>query len=372
MEPKLKKHQVTFLYIIIHVSAWMILFLLPFAIFDLRFKSPFSVFNVIFIAKAIVIFYLNYFILVPKLLLQKRALTYVLSFFLVLALMVFTESKQSVKRNPANYPDDTEQLALYQKNKAELPETLAPPHSPFGNPRMFGNLSFLIMIFGVSASLKLSEAWFNDQKQQQDIKKEHLATELAFLKSQINPHFLFNSLNSIYSLAFKKSDLAPESILRLSKIMRYVLDESSNTCVSIEKELEHLQDYVELQKLRLTDKTKFSLVIENKTSHQTIEPMLLVPFVENAFKHGADTSNNSVITIKINAEKNQLVFRSTNTIAQRNIKSKDTESGIGLKNVERRLQMLYPGNHKLEVLEENNLYAVTLFLTLKSNEMPHR
>jgi LytS/YehU family sensor histidine kinase len=225
------------------------------------------------------------------------------------------------------------------------------------------------MIIGVSTSLKLSQAWFQNEQTQQDIKKEHLATELAFLKSQINPHFLFNSLNSIYSLAFKKSDLAPEAILRLSKIMRYVLDESPSTCVPLEKELDHLQDYVELQKLRLTEKTKLSFVVDNQTSNQTIEPMLLVPFIENAFKHGADTTIQSVITIKINIHANQLIFQSTNTIAQRNTNQTEQDSGIGLKNVARRLQMLYPGHHKLDVMEEKNLYAVTLFLTLKQHEM---
>ena len=371
MEPKLKKYQVNLLYIIIHVSTWMILFLLPFAIFDLRLKSPFSLFNLAFIAKAIAIFYLNYFLLVPKILLRKKVLIYIFSVIVTGAFVVLSDYKQMPKMEQPFLTQITEAEQTNQE-KGLWPAPIDKfHHSPFGNPRMFGSLSFVLMIIGVGTSLKLSEAWFNNQKHQQDIRKEHLATELAFLKSQINPHFLFNSLNSIYSLAYKKSELAPEAILRLSKIMRYVLDESPSSCVMLEKELEHLQDYVELQKLRLTEKTKLSIVIENKASNQTIEPMLLVPFIENAFKHGADTTSNSVISIKITIDKNQLVFRSTNTIAQRNSPAKDLESGIGLKNVERRLQMLYPGSHKLEVLEENNLYAVTLFLTLKANEVPH-
>lgn len=354
MKPNSGNRQVTLLYIIIHVSAWMILFLLPFAIFDVRLKSPFSLFNLLFVVKALVVFYLNYYLLVPRLLLQKRVFAYIIGVAFIVSALAFIDSRQSDVRHK---PFDT-----------GISPTTTTKH-PANTPRMLGNIPFILMIIGVSTSLKLSQAWFQNEQTQQDIKKEHLATELAFLKSQINPHFLFNSLNSIYSLAFKKSDLAPEAILRLSKIMRYVLDESPSTCVPLEKELDHLHDYVELQKLRLTEKTKLSFVVENQSPNQTIEPMLLVPFIENAFKHGADTTSQSVITIKINTSANQLVFQSTNTIAQRNSNNGGQESGIGLKNVARRLQMLYPGHHKLDVVEEKNLYAVTLFLTLKQHEM---
>lgn len=359
MEPNSGNRQVTLLYLIIHVSAWMILFLLPFAIFDVRLKSSFSLFNLLFVGKALVVFYLNYYLLVPRFLLQKKVFTYIIWVALIVSALAFIDSRQNeILRKPYDTSINT-----------TTPGHLATTAKTGNPPRMLGNIPFILMIIGVSTSLKLSQAWFKNEQAQQDIKKEHLATELAFLKSQINPHFLFNSLNSIYSLAFKKSDLAPEAILRLSKIMRYVLDESPSTCVPLEKELDHLQDYVELQKLRLTEKTKLSFVVDNQASNQTIEPMLLVPFIENAFKHGADTTVQSVITIKINISANQLVFQSTNTIAQRNSNQSEQDSGIGLKNVARRLQMLYPGHHKLDVVEEKNLYAVTLFLTLKQHEM---
>ncbi|MGD9993385.1 MAG: sensor histidine kinase [Salinivirgaceae bacterium] len=362
MKPNSGNRQVTLLYLIIHVSAWMILFLLPFAIFDVRLKSSFSLFNLLFVGKALVVFYLNYYLLVPRFLLQKKVFTYIIWVALIVSALAFIDSRQNeIRRKPYETTINT--------TIPEHPATAPKAGQPVNPPRMLGNVPFILMIIGVSTSLKLSQAWFQNEQTQQDIKKEHLATELAFLKSQINPHFLFNSLNSIYSLAFKKSDLAPEAILRLSKIMRYVLDESPSTCVPLEKELDHLQDYVELQKLRLTEKTKLSFVVDNQASNQTIEPMLLVPFIENAFKHGADTTVQSVITIKINISANQLVFQSTNTIAQRNPNQTEQDSGIGLKNVARRLQMLYPGHHKLEVVEEKNLYAVTLFLTLKQHEM---
>jgi len=382
----LSKKQLTLLYVIIHCLAWTMLFLLPFAIFNVSLTKSLHGLNILILLKSLSIFYLNFFVLVPKLLLQKKVGFYFFSLvgIIVLNSIISANDKMDFHPPPREHENQLrEKLSKNNFSKEELDffmkemearRTHKDPylnnkHNPGKGFKMVGQLSFALMLIGVGTSIKLAEEWFNSEKHKEEVKNEQLTTELAFLKSQINPHFLFNSLNSIYSLAHKKSDLAPEAIIRLSKIMRYIIDDSASSKVMLDKELEHLADYIELQKLRLTNKTKLSYNVNRYAGSETIEPMILVPFIENAFKHGVDSINISVINIKIEVKNNQLTFKSTNTIARQKTETMEAESGIGLKNVQRRLELLYPGKHTLNVLEEEKLYSLTLTLKLKSYEL---
>jgi len=241
--------------------------------------------------------------------------------------------------------------------------------NPFDSPRIVEQLYFAIMLIGIGASIKLAEEWFKSQKNKEEAKKQQLSTELAYLKSQINPHFLFNSLNSIYSLTYKKSDKAPEAVLQLSKMMRYVLDESRNKVVTIKQEVEHLSDYIELQKLRLTNKTEVRFEVNLQNEYLFIEPMLLIAFVENAFKHGTDSVEKSLIDIRITTTQQGLIFESKNTIAKNNSIPIESPSGMGLSNVKKRLELLYPDTHQLTIKETENEFCINLNLILRSNEL---
>jgi LytS/YehU family sensor histidine kinase len=196
------------------------------------------------------------------------------------------------------------------------------------------------------------------------MENEKLNSELAFLKSQVNPHFLFNILNNICSLARKKSDDTENAIIKLSHIMRYMLYESKDEKVSLEKEVEYLKNYIELQRLRISDKVDINFSIDGDPESGMIEPMLLIPFVENAFKHGVSYLEESKINISLKIEKDLLIFKVENNMIRKSVDVVQLESGIGLRNVLRRLDLLYPGKHKIAIHEDGTKYIVDLKITL--------
>ncbi len=184
---------------------------------------------------------------------------------------------------------------------------------------------------------------------------------MAFLKSQINPHFLFNSLNNIYSLAYQKSDATPDAILKLSEIMRYMLYESNENLVSLEKEIIYLRSFIELQKLRFKENAQVILEVEGQVHQQHILPFILISFVENAFKHGLATDPENPIHINISVFEDKLLFTIKNKKSNLN---KDQTGGIGMVNVKRRLDLIYPNQYKLTIENNTDDYSSELFLNL--------
>ncbi len=193
---------------------------------------------------------------------------------------------------------------------------------------------------------------------------EHLKTELAFLRSQISPHFMFNVLNGMVALARKKSDLLEPSLIKLSSIMRYMLYENDDEKVPLEKELEYLQSYIDLQKQRFGKSITVTTSIQPVDKNYCIEPMLLIPFVENAFKHGTGLAQDAYISICLAAANNVLDFSVTNRFAEESADIKDKTSGIGLNNVYRRLNLLYKNSHKLDIKKNDGSFTVSLNLNL--------
>lgn len=207
----------------------------------------------------------------------------------------------------------------------------------------------------------------SQEKAKQEEQQERLKSELSFLRSQISPHFIFNILNSIVYLIRSKSELAEPVTIKLSELMRYMLYESNDTQVVLEKELDYLKNYVELQKIRFEEDVDIQLhIVGNAGSHQ-IEPMLMIPFVENAFKHGVGMIANPIIDIHLRLDDDKLVFSVRNKIAPE-LEEKDSSSGIGLRNVKRRLELLYPHTHQLSIQQENGWFLVELILHFYSEK----
>ncbi|GAA4103169.1 sensor histidine kinase [Mucilaginibacter panaciglaebae] len=208
-----------------------------------------------------------------------------------------------------------------------------------------------------------------DNRARQQMVKERenidLQSELTFLRSQISPHFMFNVLNNLVSLARKKSDKLEPSLINLSQLMRYMLYESDDNRVFLGKEVDYLKSYINLQMLRYGSNVKINLQTFGELDMYTIEPMLLIPFVENAFKHGIGMIENPVINIlvSVDSDKNELHFEVDNIISPQDV-SKDSNSGIGIVNVRRRLAILYPGKHNLDIVNERNTFTVNLYITL--------
>jgi len=211
--------------------------------------------------------------------------------------------------------------------------------------------------------IKLFKYWYIRQNEHIQLLKEKSEAELEMLKGQINPHFLFNTLNNIYSLSLKKSDLTPEAILKLSEMLDYLLYECKADRVSLKNEINLIQNYIYLQKIRFGD--RLDIKFENTTDNDlTIAPMILLPFIENSFKHGVGNQSKKVwIDINLNQTKKYLIFEVGNSKISQNQKQQSSGSGgIGLENVKKRLELLYPGSYSLEIEHLSDRYFVKLLI----------
>jgi two-component system, LytTR family, sensor kinase len=229
----------------------------------------------------------------------------------------------------------------------------------FNFSNLFSRLFELFSLTCVTTCLKLAKDWMLHLQWIQEKEKQYLETELNFLKSQIQPHFFFNTLNNLYSLTLKKSDLAPEVVLKLSDLMSYMLYESNAHQTLLTKEINYLQNYIAVEKLRFGQRLQVQFDTAGSTDHVYIPPMLLILFVENSFKHGAKhIATNINIHLVLKIEGGHLFFSISNPLPVQPLTQ--NQVGIGLKNVRRRLELLYGTSYTLEMQEDNNTYTVSL------------
>jgi len=287
------------------------------------------------------LFYLNYLYLIPKFLDRKKYRDYTIA--LITCIVVFALIKYGLANTFKAY------VLMHDGKMTSF--------WAYITSSILTNVFFLFL----STALKFSIDWFLNESVRTDLENQRLAAELAFLKSQINPHFLFNSLNSIYSLAYQKSDVTPEAILKLSEIMRYMLYESNDGKVELSKELQYLQNYIDLQKIRFGSKALVDFKITGEVGDQKIVPLLLIAFIENAFKHGVADDPLMPIRLRINLDGTNLHFYIEN---KKHMNNRDIESGVGLANVQRRLELLYPGKYKLDIQDRADTYTCELSLVL--------
>ena len=288
------------------------------------------------------LFYLNFLVLIPRFLNRKKYLRYNLT--VLAAILVFGFIKYGLALAFRQY--------ILVKANGEVLGFTAYYISAF--------FTSLIFIF-LSAVLKFTSDWFLNERIQRDLENQRLSAELAFLKSQINPHFLFNSLNSIYSLAYQRSETTPEAILKLSEIMRYMLYECNDNKVDLGKELLYLQNYIDLQKIRLGNNAFVDFEVNGLISSQQIVPLILISFIENAFKHGVANNPETPIFIRMDVKPDSLYFLVEN---KKHSFNKDEAGGIGLNNVKRRLDILYPGKYTMNINNTPDAYSCELSLYL--------
>jgi LytS/YehU family sensor histidine kinase len=229
-------------------------------------------------------------------------------------------------------------------------------------PLRFSILLFLFTVFVRFLMMFLLSMGLMAYNRLKEAEEEKLKSELSYLKAQINPHFLFNTLNSIYALTVKKSDVAPESVTRLAAIMRYAITDAVNDFVPLEKEITYVSSYIDLEKLRLTQKVKLEYSVEGGLEGKQIAPLIFIPLIENAFKHGVSTSEQSEITINIKVDEKQLHLFIENTKIRR---EKTESNGLGIENVRKRLNLLYPGRYRINIINDEKKFTVKLDLDLK-------
>lgn len=220
-------------------------------------------------------------------------------------------------------------------------------------------LGIMILAVSFGTATKIARDSFVRRQQEKE-------AELKLLKAQLNPHFLFNTLNNLYGLSVIKSEKLPNLMLKLSDLLRYSLYETKESLVQLEKETKYLKNYVSLEKIRLEDKTEISFNKSGDFTDIKIAPMLLIVFVENAFKHlGTSTNNENSVLINILVSEEKLIFTCTNTVDKTRVKNlEEGKSGIGLQNANKRLNLIYPNKHQLEILEKDENYTVNLLLNL--------
>jgi LytS/YehU family sensor histidine kinase len=279
----------------------------------------------------ILFFYLHHYLFLPKYFFTKKYTIY--SFFVFIYLFGM--------------------IILLSSNKSFNPFF----NQNFRSPILAFNLAVVIRF----TIIYLFSFFLATNEHKKKLEKIKLNLELHSLKIQINPHFLFNTLNNIYSLVITKSDLAAESITRLSAIMRYMIKDTNQDFVLIENEISYIKAYIELEKLRLTNLVTLTFLVTGNFSNKKIAPMLFLPFIENVFKHGVSNSDPSNIIIKIVLEGNDLIFEVFNTKVKTIPK---IESGFGIENIQLRLNLLYPEKHLLIINNDNQKYQIILKLKL--------
>jgi hypothetical protein len=283
-------------------------------------------------------FYLNFYFLIPQLYFRKKYIYFILAMVLCFVVVTFL-------------PD----IIFPFRESPDMGHRSG--HG--GNRLLFSighSLVFFLAVVFFSLMLKINNRW-------KQTEKEKLKAELSYFKAQINPHFLFNTLNTIYSLAIQNAGNTAEAVVKLSGMMRYVLSDASHDFVPLEKEISYISDYIELQKIRFGDTVHIDYNPCDPPPGKIIAPLILIPFIENAFKFGVNPSENSNIGISISLSGSELHLKAFNLKVNGRIES-EPSAGLGIANAKRRLDLLYHEKHRLLIRDKENDYLVDLYITL--------
>lgn len=319
---------------------------------EIRLPGLFWVRQGIFLCLMVGTFYLNSQMLVPHLLLKNQTGRYIATLLGVVVVVIL--------------------VLLAVETWFNLPILMHRAFHPDGkgDPKLYGwiqpALFTILLVLGISTSLAMLQKWQTETTLRLALEQAKTASELSFLKAQINPHFFFNTLNNIYALTLIDTEMAREAIHRLSRMMRYILYDTQTGTTMLSKELAFVGDYIQLMQLRLTDKVSVTFSTPSPLHDQPVAPMILLPFVENAFKHGVSALQPSRIHIDVRQQQNELVLDVENTVFIEKTPSLEVGNGIGLTNTRRRLDLLYPDHYTLQINEHtpSGEYHVHLALDL--------
>ncbi|MEL7001199.1 MAG: histidine kinase [Bacteroidota bacterium] len=336
----------------IHILLWVAYGLLSFNWF-----SNFTTFDraLVFAIRSVVIhsiiFYINIKVLLPRFVDKNRYWLYILS---VLVLIIAAHFLSEFTRDLMN------QITEFTPSR---PKRMGGRKWLVG-PKFFIRSASTIAVLFISTTYWMTQQARKRRQKDTLLQNRNLSSELKFLKSQINPHFLFNALNNIYSLSYTQSNQTPDMIMKLSDMMRYVLYESNEKKVSLAKEISYMANFIDFQKLKIEGEPNITFETKDVDSSLMVEPMLFIPFIENSFKHSdvEDTDKGSV-SIKLTSENNAIHFTVDNTISASE-SEKDKTPGIGLENVMKRLNLLYPDRHELKIDGDEQTFSISLVILI--------
>jgi two-component system LytT family sensor kinase len=352
--------------IILHMLAWAILIGFPLYLMK-RWEAGKDFIWIYYINTAIsgIIFYSNYLGLIPRYFYKDR-----IKYFLSVSMLIigFYFISDQCNRLVFKYMPDERRVEEripredHQSQKGRHDVTRSRP--PFRQIHLFNySMNSLFLVF-FSLGLSIVERHDSLEKRQKELEKEKLNSELAFLKNQISPHFFFNTLNNIYSLIGINGEDAQNAVLKLSKMMRYLLYDSDQGLSQVSSEIEFMNNYIDLMRLRMSDKVDLQVVFPAKAENASIPPLLFIPFIENAFKHGVSYRERSFIHIAMQVDKNSVNFTCRNSMVKNREDAHESKSGIGLENVQKRLALLFPGRHDLKIEKTGTEFQVFLKIIL--------
>ncbi len=368
--------------IILHIGAWIIVFLLPILLTSIERRQDLNFIGRIVLRSTIyaLIFYISYLWLIPKLLFRgKKWKFYLAMIAMILGLYVvndfissnfFTNKEFAERSRQQNKSSITNQTPRprQQMGADSARQSFNPPKPNFKkSPRwrfdIYNYMFTSVLIAGFSLGLRMSVKYNENEKKRKELEKEKLSSELALLKNQVSPHFFFNTLNNIYSLIEINTKEAQNAVLQLSKLMRYLLYESEKGDTKLSSEIAFMKNYIDLMKLRISDKVKLSYTFPEEYKDFPFPPLIYIPFIENAFKHGVSYREKSFIEINFAISGNELIFLCRNSVTVK--KEENTESGIGMENATRRLRLIFPDTHHLEINQANQIFEVNLTIQIK-------
>ncbi len=341
----------------LHIIAWIIIISIPIylnTVFNQGETHHLYRFS-LHALSAILIFYIGYLWLIPRFFLRERKITYVLILIGIILATYFLSDFINDR-----YLFDAVMEARLKgavNNLANNGPGKPPPNEIFG---FYNHILLSILISGFAMGLGVMDKLKTNEKKQKELEKEKLNSELAFLKNQVSPHFFFNTLNNIYSLIRIDGLMAQDSVLKLSKLMRYLLYESENGQTQMSSEIEFMTNYIDLMKLRLSQKVRLEVDFPKEFKDFSVPPLLFVAFVENAFKHGVSFSAQSFITIGMKFEDKEIHFFTENSLGQPPRAEDLQHSGIGLENVKKRLNLLFADQYELKIDRKVSSFRVDL------------
>jgi len=379
--------------IFIHAAGWLVFFGFPLLFMNRTQQSSSSTYNVIlspyywlFCLTYIFMFYFNAWYLVPRFVFHKKYVVYGLIVLLLSGCVYFLQPFDNLLlHNLLKEKQNTTAPIGPQLIPGADSGTADPKNLPFGplphedlrmqDPRLkkpsnqvifihqSGNIDMVglfifIIVIGLGIAMSTVQKWQLTEQMVIRAEAEKTHAELSFLKAQINPHFLFNTLNNIYALSVTDSEHTSESIMKLSNIMRYVTDEVTEDFVLLQSEIDCINDYIDLQKLRLGKKTKLDFNFYGDMAQKKVPPLVLMTFIENVFKYGVSKHEPSVISINLKVTDDKILFTCENTIFDNRPAS--SRRGIGIANTRQRLQHIYPGRHRLNISQEAAMFRVEL------------
>lgn len=358
--------------IVLIIFVWLVLLFTP-ILFREDIYSPIRrsiIVQVQFLIPLILLFLINRFLLVPRLLFRGKQISFIISVLGIIIMFTLgsyiydtkikntppaepAQLEDQIKTPPYAFPGGVDRFGNLRPAQTRQPK----PIPPFAN-----FLIFSILIVGFDTGLRSSLRWIESENEKVRLEKENMATQLVLLRNQVSPHFLMNTLNNIHSLVDINTKEAKESIIKLSKMMRYLLYETETEKTTLTREIEFLESYINLMKLRFNEKVKIMLNLPTSVPEKTIPPFIFTSLIENAFKHGVSYKDESFINIDMIIGKERLLLIVKNSKADQS-QIKDY-SGIGIDNTRKRLELLFGNNYNLDIIDNKDLFTVNLSIPL--------